>query len=298
MRARLLVAGTLGVCTLGLAAGCERVLSIEDPVPGHGSGSDGGSDGSGGGSDGGLPVGSPLLLSEVVLSPNEAEMIEIVNTSNQPVDLSTYYLSDSGNYYKLPVDKSVEVTDFIVKFPNGASIPGHGVITVAIDNPVNFSTHYGVAPSYSLMDTSLEKISINGAANLTNAGELVVLFQWDGRSDLVRDVDIVLAGAPAAANGLISKSGVSQDGMDADTTPSTYAADKNSIHSQASTPGSTVSTKRIALEAAGGESHDGTGNGQAGDDETSEDTSLTWDGSVMSPFTAPTPGTVPAALQP
>ncbi|HMG23161.1 MAG TPA: hypothetical protein VK607_17615, partial [Kofleriaceae bacterium] len=93
MRARSLVA-TLGVCTLGLAAGCERVLAIEDPVAGQGPGSDGGSDGSGGG-DGGLPADSPLLLSEVAMTPNEAEMIEIVNTSNQAVDLSTYYLSDS-----------------------------------------------------------------------------------------------------------------------------------------------------------------------------------------------------------
>ena len=293
MRARSLVA-TLGVCTLGLATGCEYVLSIENPVAGQGPGSDGGSDGSGG--DGGLPADSPLLLSEVVIQPNDGEMIEIVNTSNQAVDLSTYYLSDSGNYYKLPVDKAVDTTDFIVKFPNGASIPGHGVITVALETPVKFSMQYGIAPSYSLKDTSLEKISINGVANLTNTGELVVLFQWDGRSDLVRDVDIMLVGALASNNSLIPKSGVPQDGMDPGAEPSTYATDKGSIHGQPANPDIGFSTKRLLLEEAGGESHDRTGNGQSGDDETSEDTSLTWDGTTASPFTAPTPSQVPAAL--
>jgi len=292
MRARLLVACTLGLGTLGLAAGCERVLSIEDPVAGHGPGIDGG--------DGGLPSGSPLLLSEVVIMPTEGELIEIVNTSNQPVDLSTYYLSDSGNnYFKLPVQKTVDLNDFIVKFPDNAVIPGHGVFTVALDTAVMFSTVYQKAPTFSVVDPgSMMPVATNGQATLTNAGEIVILFQWDGRSDLVRDVDIVLAGVPAGTNVLFSKSGVSQDGMDADSTPSTYATDKNSIRGQPAAPGVGFSTKRLLLEDAGGESHDGMGNGQAGDDETSEDTSLTWDGTAGHPFTAPTPGTVPFVLPP
>src|SRR5215510_5731666 len=99
MPARLPVACTIGLCTLGLSAGCERLLSIHDPVAGDGRGN--GDDG--GPSDGGLSPSSPILLSEVVLTPNAAEMIEIVNTSNQDVDLSTYYLSDSSNYFRLPV---------------------------------------------------------------------------------------------------------------------------------------------------------------------------------------------------
>jgi len=298
MRARSLVA-TLGVCTLGLAAGCERVLSIEDPVAGNGPGSDGGSDGSGG-DDGGLPTGSPLLLSEVVIMPTEGEMIEIVNTSDQPVDLSTYYLSDSGNnYFKLPVQKAVDLNDFIVKFPDNAVIPGHGVFTVALDTAVMFSTVYQKAPTFSVVDPgSMVPVATNGQATLTNAGEIVILFQWDGRSDLVRDVDIVLAGVPVGNNGVTPKSGLSQDGVDADTAPSTYATDKNSIRGQAAAPGVGFSTKRLMLEAAGGESHDGTGNGQSGDDETSEDTSLTWDGTAGNPFTLPNPGMVPSALQP
>ncbi len=53
-------------------------------------------------------------------------------------------------------------------------------------------------------------------------------------------------------------------------------------------------TKRI-LPETGHETTGGGGNGLTGDDETSEDVSATWD---SSPFSAPTPGSVPAALAP
>ena len=49
-----------------------------------------------------------------------------------------------------------------------------------------------------------------------------------------------------------------------------------------------MSTKRILAET-GHETQAGTGNGLGGDDETSEDTRMTWD----STFTAATPGAAP-----
>jgi hypothetical protein len=130
---------------------------------------------------------------------------------------------------------------------------------------------------------------------LTSGGEPIILFQWDGVSDLVRDVDIMLAGIPSSGNPLPDKSGMQQDGSDPDTSPSAYAIDARSIKAQPAAPSGTESTKRIALED-GHETHNGTGNGPAGEDETSEDTSVTWDGTVATPFSAPTPGQVPAAL--
>jgi hypothetical protein len=68
-----------------------------------------------------------------------------------------------------------------------------------------------------------------------------------------------------------------------------YATDIHSFRPQSDAPGSGVSTKRIAREGSH-ELHNGTGNGQSGDDETSEDTSITWDGTATRPFSAPTPG--------
>jgi hypothetical protein len=295
MRARLRVASTLGLHAIAALCltGCERLLSIHDPVVG-----DARNDGPG--IDGALPAGSPLLLSEVVLTPDAGEMIEIVNTSGEDVNLETYYLSDNGNYYRMPRDMTVDTTDFIVKFPTGAVIKGHTAVTVAIDTPNNFFTTYNVLPTYSLRDGSLTTIAMTGTPNLTNAGEPIILFQWDGHSDLVRDVDILLAGIPSATNSLPNKSGVMQDGPDADGAQSAYAVDARTMPPQAmaaaGTTGAPLSTKRIALED-NHETQDGHGNGPSGHDETSEDTSVTWDdGSVAHPFTAPTPGDAPAQL--
>jgi hypothetical protein len=269
---------------LALLSGCEKLLNIQDPVAGV---IDGGS-----GNDGGLLPSSPLLLSEVVLAPTEGEMIEIVNTSSEEVDLSTYYLADNGGYYTLPVQASVQAFDFIVKFPTGAKLAGNKALVVAIDTPTNFAMTYGKAPSFSLVDGSMETIAMNGNPTLTNEGEPIILFQWDGRSDLVRDVDIMLVGVPKNSSDLPNKSGIQQDGPDVDMMPSAYAIDGHTIAPQPSAPGPGLSTKRIKLEV-GHEVQDGKGNGQSGDDETSEDTSVTWD----TAFTPPTPFAIDFSLQ-
>lgn len=271
------------ICSLcfGFLTGCEWILSIQDPVPGNRM------DGGSGSPYGNLPQSSPLLLSEIALAPNAGEMIEIYNTSSQEVDLSTYYLSDNSNYYLLPThgsNTSVDDTDFIVRFPPNAKIEGHDVVVVAIDTPTNFSIMYGPSPSFSLADGSMQSVVMNGTPNLTNGGEPIILFQWDGNSDLVRDVDIMIAGKLSAHNDFTNKSGMQQDGPDTDTLPSAYPVDRQTIAPQPSAPGPGLSTKRIKLEAEH-EVHDGQGNGQSGDDETSEDTSVTWD----TTFTAPTP---------
>jgi len=294
MQARWQVACTLGACALGLSAGCERLLSIQDPIAGDGPPRDTGGD-DGGITDAAPAASSPILLSEVVLTRDEGEMIEIYNASDQEVDLSTYYLSDNGNYFRLPVkptQTAVDATDFIVKFPTGARIPARGVMTVALNTPANFSSVYAMSPNFSFTDGTMQIISMNGMPNLTNGGEPVILFQWDGQSDLVRDVDMVLIGTPTAANGLPSKSSVQQDGPDPDTQPSQYAVDTNALMPQAATPGNGQSAKRILLEDTH-ETHGGSGNGQSGDDETSEDTRTTWEVSAT-----PTPGQVPQALKP
>ena len=259
-------------------------MSIQDPVPGNRI------DGGSGSPYGNLPPSSPLLLSEIALAPTAGEMIEIYNTSSQEVDLSTYYLSDNSNYYLLPArgpNTSVDDADFIVKFPSNAKIQGHGVVVVAIDTPTNFSIMYGPSPSFSLADGSMQSIVVNGVPTLTNGGEPIILFQWDGNSDLVRDVDIMIAGKSSPHNDFSNKSGIQQDGPDADMLPSAYAVDRHTIAPQPSAPGPGLSTKRIKLEA-GNEAQDGRGNGQSGDDETSEDTSVTWD----TAFTPPDPFTV------
>jgi len=237
----------------------------------------------------------PLLLTEIVLAPSNGELIEIANPNASAVDLSTYYLSDAGVYFRIPGGAPVlDTADFIAKFPAGASIPGKGVITVSLDTAANFTTAYpGVTPTFALTGGSMTTVASNGVASLTNGGELVVLFRWDGATDLVRDVDIVLAGVPSVANALVDKSGVTLDGPDADVTTTAYKTDARTLGAQATAPASGKSTKRTALES-GYEMQSGAGNGLTGDDETSENTAMTWD----STFTPPTPGTIPTGLLP
>jgi len=245
-------------------------------------------------SGGGGQATTALMLTEIALAPTGGEFIEIANPSQQTVDLSTFYLADNGKYFQLPGGTvGVDTNDFIVRFPAGATIPPHGVITVATDSAASFTTTYGAAPNFAIVGGTLTTLALNGTATLTNAGEIVVLFQWDGQSDTVHDIDMMIAGVPTAANGLLDKSGLAFDGPDAGTATTAYAADAHTIAAQPSAPASGKSTKRIAPEA-GHETQGGAGNGVAGDDETSENTAVTWD----TAFTAPTPGSVPTVLFP
>ncbi len=232
---------------------------------------------------------SALLISEVALAPAGGEFIEIANLTSQTVDLTNYYLSDSGNYFRLPAAAAVDSSDFILRFNAGSTIAPGTAITVALDTAASFQTIYGAAPTFALGSGGMQTIASSGAPTLTNAGELVVLFRWDGQADLVADSDLLLVGIPTVANGLVDKSAQAIDGPDADTTPTSYGSDARTIVAQSAAPNAGQSTKRIALEA--GFELSGA-NGLSGDDETSENTSMTWD----TTFTAPTPGTLPAAL--
>jgi len=233
------------------------------------------------------PMGGHLLLSEVVLAPTGGEMVEIVNPTAATVDLSTYYVTDTPTYFRLPAGtQTIDTSDFIARFPAGATIAPGAVITVAIDSAANFQTTYAVAPTYAVTGGTMIVLA-SGTQTLTNGGEPIVLFRWDGASDRVTDVDIVNAGTPSAGNALIDKSGIAIDGPDAGTTTTAYATDAMTIPTTTA-PSSGKSIKRILAET-GHETQNGTGNGPGGDDETSEQIGTTWD----STYTAPTPGTSP-----
>jgi hypothetical protein len=223
-----------------------------------------------------------VVMSEIAVAPDGAELIELYNPTTQDVDLSQYYLSNHGSYWKLPVaGQAIPFAHFIVQFPAGATLAPGGVVTVATQGAAPFMAFYGTAPTYSITDGTMINTVVSNTPRLTDGGASVILFQWDGASGLVKDVDIMVVGVPSATNVLIDKSGTTQLGL-------TYATDANSIPAQPSSPGISQSTKRKKLED--GQENQTGGNGLTGHDETSEHTDVTWDTS----FSAPTPGTVPA----
>jgi hypothetical protein len=244
-----------------------------------------GSDDRDAGSDGPPAAPAHVLLSEICLGPDGAEFVEIVNPTTATVDLSQYYLANHGSYFKLPAGlPTLPLDHFVAKFKAGTTIPAGGVITVATLSASAFQTAYGVAPTYSIADGTMTTVSLNGTARLTDTGALVVLFQWDGSTQLVRDVDFMITGTVNSTNQLISKSGYNQGGVQ-------YATDSNSIPQTLATPPLGKSTKRVAHEETH-ETQGGVGNGLTGHDETSESTMSTWDQT----FTAPTPNSAPAAI--
>jgi len=242
-----------------------------------------------------------LLLTEIQPNGN-FEFIEIYNPTDLPVDLSTYYLSDSNEYWKLSAHIAgtslinLISSDFVVQFPPSTLAPD-AVAVVAMDGP-GFVAEYGtVTPRYTIRGQAsgaMQMINVIPVtaqqSTITDSGEMVVLFQWDGVSDLVRDVDLVVAGnSPDPANAPAPKQDV--DGVDGDIKSSSYAHDDFSIGDMATDAGGKMSFKRLMRE--GTNERRGGGNGITGDDETSEQQRLTWDDASS----IGTPGVIPLTLR-
>lgn len=248
------------------------------------------------------PTADRLLLTEIVVTPTAGEFVEIHNPNAFAVDLSDYYLTDAtfaggGTYYYNVVTGTNAggggFADFHARFPAGASIAAGEYQTVAMAGSDDFAATYGFAPTYELYEdgASADVVpdmrealpgSINGQGGLTNSGEVVVLYFWDGASDLVIDVDYAVWGDKDEA---VDKTGVAIDGPDAGSATSTYTPDTSLAAQDVILPGGHATGEafvRVDL-SEGAETQTG-GNGVGGADETSEDLSNTW---AVAP---PTPG--------
>lgn len=238
--------------------------------------------------------GGHLLITEI--GSRDAEFIEIYNPTAATVSLANYYLGDVTTYWRLPsAIPTSPASDFIVKFPPAAQLQAGGVLVVALD-AIAFQNAYGRAPELGVLNQGtapavMEPIVVGGSPSISDDAETVVLFHWDGRTDLVQDVDIVATGeGQETINDLVPKQAI--DGPDVGPELSSYAADTFALGEMMNDAGSGQTYKRKALES-GFEVQGGTGNGITGDDETSENMAMTWDGVL----TAATPGTIPPALQ-
>lgn len=229
-----------------------------------------------------------LVISEIAVQPTAGEFIEIHNPTSQTINLSNYYLTDATNsssgffYYNLP-DTSLAAgtgsSDFVAKFPNVDIAAGEYKV-ISLKPATDFNTTYGMNPDFEMQTSSTAGVELmlpgftNGTAiqsnaGLSNGGEIVILFHWDGMTDLVQDVDYVVWGDKAEA---VDKTGISIDGPDADTDATTYANDTevaNQIPISTDSHGLTTSWQRFSDSSEISETQTG-GNGITAHDETSE----------------------------
>jgi len=254
------------------------------------------------------PDPSPeILLSEVVVTPTAGEFIEIHNPTGATIDLSDVYLTDAtfaggGTfYYNIVTGANAGgggFSDFHARFPDGATIAAGEFQTISLAGSEDYFATYGFDPTYELYEDGVgadavadmrEALpgSINNQGGLSNGGEVVILYAWDGESDLVEDIDYALWGDTAEA---VDKTGVSVDGPDGDAVASAYLADTIIAGQDLISGGSHASGdsfQRIdfneGVEAQGG------GNGVTGSDEMSEDLSVTWSLAAVTPGAGPTP---------
>ncbi|WP_437793832.1 thrombospondin type 3 repeat-containing protein [Sorangium sp. So ce693] len=233
-----------------------------------------------------------LVLMEVVVSPTQAESVAFRNPGNTPIVLTDYYLADYNTYYNVAVAGAPAATsDFIVRFPAGAVIQPGETQYVAIAGGECFRTScgvtspftgYGIYPTYEIATGAATTTSpavpdmlvpvtngVGTAWGFTNGGEPVILFYWDGMTNLVTDVDYVFYGT-AGPQAPVSKTGVTVSG-------STYlpdTADNPALHAPLSTNTTTVNTCRVDLTETGQVTMGS--NGVSGRDEASEPWSTTW----------------------
>jgi Lamin Tail Domain len=227
-------------------------------------------------------IAAHLLLTEIVVAPAAAEMIEIYNPTNAPVALANYYISDRADYYTIVTGTLPAVaSDFAARFPAGAQILPGEYQTIALHGATMFMSTYGVTPTYEMVADSatvpdlLPAVSgaIGTSLSLTDGGEPVILFFWDQTSDLVKDVDYVFYGAATTSNPLVNKTGISVDGPDTGTTATMFAAD-SATQTPIGTHQSGGSIQRCKFDELG-ETATG-GNGLVGHNETSEPMMTNW----------------------
>jgi len=230
-----------------------------------------------------------LVFNRISIQPTDAELISIYNPTSESIDLSDYYITDATKnsqnkyYYNINTEAdywSNRFDDFIARFPENQIIGANETLVLGLHNNEIFSSYYGYNADLTLFEDmrdafeGIQTISSNGdlfveSGNmLDDAGEILVIFHWDGISDLVQDVDYFVWGNTDEA---IDKTGIYTY---LDDTPIENQAPYYS-HGQDST------YVRVTLNMEGDEITSG-GNGITGHDETSENFPDTWD-VILSP---------------
>jgi hypothetical protein len=240
--------------------------------------------------------------------------IAITNPTGSDLDLSNVYLTDATLmpatiYSNLTLNDPVTANpgggvggDFHARFPEGYVLPAGATLSVALSGSAQYLAAYGRQPDFELYedenyvpDTVPELVAAfpgsigagmgGGGTNvpaLSDVTESIVLYSWDGLSDLVQDLDYVVWGTSTTIR--VNKTGLTV-GASSYLNDTPVAAQ---IPVAIAGPTFGHAFRRVSADE-GAETLTG-GNGLGGHNETSENLSTTWSDVVGS-----TPPPAPAA---
>ncbi len=245
-----------------------------------------------------------LLLTEVCVQGTDHEFVEIHNPTDEAVSLDDYYLTDAvyndQGYWRLPEGSPAQNTvgggdfnDFHARFPADAEIGPGETLTISIAGSDAFSSVWGMDPDFELLEDGGSADDVadmreifpgsllgapdgSAAATLTNSAEILVLYYWDGVTELVSDVDMFMWGSSTSA--AVDRTGYTIGS-------STYQADTPVASQDRFMTAHEIGGTFERIDPSEGSEPDLVGNGPGGDDETGENVSSTW---VVA--TAGTPG--------
>ena len=206
-----------------------------------------------------------IIFNKIITYPDQAEMIEIYNPTDNTINLENYYITDAtstGNYYfNLPSGSdywSGSGRDFIAKFPN-ISIPAGDNLSISIITSEAFFSYFGNNPDLSLTEDMLSVDESESTIGLA-------VDYWDGESELVQDVDYFIWGSTTYG---VSKT--TDDGY-LDDTPL-----EQQLPIRAYFPSDVVDSMyvRVSFDEIGEIQENG--NGITGHNEMSEDFTQSWE---------------------
>lgn len=273
--------------------------------------------GGGGGGGGGSTVdehGQYPFFSEVMAQPfdgvgsNRAEYVEIWNPTAITFELGDFYLATSQSYALLPAgDTYLDFQqDFIVRFPAGARLGPRETAVVAIDGE-GFEEAYDASADYALRNpgevaSTMLVVEMDNAdqIGISGNGEAVVLFHWDGNSNLVQDLDMMISGIREDEdhpNNILDKTGLEVDGPVPGVAiynpdAATMARAENQFEAEA-----VAGHSYTRIDLPGEHIIQEDGNGLTGHDVTSEDVRASWESFPEGDlYSAPNPGEIAPEL--
>ncbi|MEN8006069.1 MAG: lamin tail domain-containing protein [Candidatus Krumholzibacteriota bacterium] len=245
-----------------------------------------------------------LIISEVLIKTRTpyssfgSPFIEIVNPTGSPIPMDNVYLTDGATapstyYYNIALLDPATANpgggvggDFHARFPTGFVLAAGDSIAISLKGSTQYVEAYGRKPDFELFEDGTVpddvpelvepypgsiNAGLGGAGNvpeLSDQAESLVLYSWDGTSDLVQDLDYLVWGTNVSPR--IDKTGVVIGG-------GTYLAD-TSVGSQeaAAAAGPTFGSVMRRVDADEGTEITTGGNGISGHDETSENLATTF----------------------